>query len=174
MTDNTVNYPAKLSIDYPERLLNRLTSFFRIFTIIPIAIVLGLLTSPGASWGHHTHNWSMGAASRVGILFLDPAADCFSAKIPEMVVRLESEYYSVRRRECSVTWHWLPMCIRQPTKSRLYILISRIRMLKKTCTVGIRFLNGFLSYPSLYRSCLFMHPGCCLRDYCLVCDSFQR
>ena len=69
MSDNTINYPAKLTIDYPERLLNRLTSFFRIFTVIPIAIVISLLTSPGASWGHHTHNWSMGAASGVGILF---------------------------------------------------------------------------------------------------------
>ena len=69
LSDNTINYPAKLTIDYPERLLNRLTSFFRIFTVIPIAIVISLLTSPGASWGHHTHNWSMGAASGVGILF---------------------------------------------------------------------------------------------------------
>jgi hypothetical protein len=69
MAEDTVNYPAKLTVDYPDRLLNRLTSFFRIFTVIPIAIVLGLLTSPGASWGQHSHNWSLGAASGVGILF---------------------------------------------------------------------------------------------------------
>ena len=42
-------YPVKLSIDYPDRTLNRLTSFFRIFVIIPIAIVLCLITSQALS-----------------------------------------------------------------------------------------------------------------------------
>ena len=39
-------YPVTFSVDYPERELNRLTTFFRIFTVIPIAIVAALL--PGA------------------------------------------------------------------------------------------------------------------------------
>src|SRR4051794_4810266 len=34
------DYPAALDVDYPDRPLNRLTTFFRSFTIIPIAIVL--------------------------------------------------------------------------------------------------------------------------------------
>lgn len=38
-----VNYPMTLSVDYPDRNLNRLTTFFRVFTIIPIAIVSSLL-----------------------------------------------------------------------------------------------------------------------------------
>jgi len=37
------SYPVTFSVDYPERKLNRLTTFFRIFTVIPIAIVSGLL-----------------------------------------------------------------------------------------------------------------------------------
>jgi hypothetical protein len=37
------SYPVSFSVDYPERKLNRLTTFFRIFTVIPIAIVSGLL-----------------------------------------------------------------------------------------------------------------------------------
>ena len=37
-------YPATLEIDYPDRELNRLTTFFRPFTVIPIAVILGLLT----------------------------------------------------------------------------------------------------------------------------------
>ena len=69
MAENKIDYAAKVTIDYPDRLLNRLTSFFRIFTVIPIAIVLGLLSSRGTSWGQHTHNWVVGAASGVGILF---------------------------------------------------------------------------------------------------------
>jgi len=37
-------YPATLIIDYPDRPLNRLTTFFRIFTLIPIAIILALVS----------------------------------------------------------------------------------------------------------------------------------
>ena len=72
MAENTINYPAKLTIDYPDRLLNRLTSFFRIFTVIPIAIVICLLTGPGASWREHAHTagWTMGTTSGAGIIFL--------------------------------------------------------------------------------------------------------
>jgi hypothetical protein len=33
--------PAPRDIDYPDRKLNRLTSFFRIFMVIPIVIILG-------------------------------------------------------------------------------------------------------------------------------------
>ena len=41
------DYPLRLSIDYPDRNLNRLTSALRIFTVIPIAIV-GRLASTQA------------------------------------------------------------------------------------------------------------------------------
>ena len=36
-------YPARLQIDYPER-LDRLTTFFRLIWFIPIGIIFGLLT----------------------------------------------------------------------------------------------------------------------------------
>jgi hypothetical protein len=39
-------YAARLDIDYPEK-LDRLTTFFRIIWIIPIAIILSLLTATG-------------------------------------------------------------------------------------------------------------------------------
>jgi hypothetical protein len=42
MPDGTVEYPAKLSIDYPVR-CDRLTTFFRLIVIIPIAIILWML-----------------------------------------------------------------------------------------------------------------------------------
>jgi Domain of unknown function (DUF4389) len=42
----TAEYPARLQIDYPEK-LDRLTSFFRPLWIIPIAIVIGLLSGTG-------------------------------------------------------------------------------------------------------------------------------
>ncbi len=62
------SYPVSFSVDYPERKLNRLTTFFRAFTVIPIAIVAGLL--PG---GELAMRWGgSGASSAValgGIIF---------------------------------------------------------------------------------------------------------
>jgi hypothetical protein len=43
-------YPVQFGVDYPERQLNRLTTFFRIFTVIPIAIVLGTVISGGVEY----------------------------------------------------------------------------------------------------------------------------
>ena len=51
-------YPVKFAVDYPERQLNRLTSFFRIFTIIPIAILMSTITGYSNSY------------SGIGILFV--------------------------------------------------------------------------------------------------------
>ncbi len=48
MATSTV-YPVNLSVDYPDRELNRVTTLFRVFTVIPIAIILGLLTSGALS-----------------------------------------------------------------------------------------------------------------------------
>jgi hypothetical protein len=42
--DSPVPYAARLNVDYPEK-LSRLTTFFRLVAIIPIAIVLGLASS---------------------------------------------------------------------------------------------------------------------------------
>jgi len=44
VTDSPVSYAARLTVDYPEG-LSRLTTFFRLVTIIPIAIVLGLVSN---------------------------------------------------------------------------------------------------------------------------------
>ena len=50
MTQTDVPYPVTFSVDYPDRELNRLTTFFRLFTAIPIAIVLAFV-SGGGGWG---------------------------------------------------------------------------------------------------------------------------
>ncbi len=42
--ENSVDYAVRLNIDYPEKKLNKLSSFFRIFYAIPILIVLSLLS----------------------------------------------------------------------------------------------------------------------------------
>jgi len=52
MSESSAHYPVNLNVDYPDRDLNRLTTFFRIFTIIPIAVVIGFLT-----WGGPEGRW---------------------------------------------------------------------------------------------------------------------
>ena len=44
--NKTTGYAARLEIDYPEK-LDRLTTFFRILWIIPIAIILGIISGAG-------------------------------------------------------------------------------------------------------------------------------
>jgi hypothetical protein len=44
--NNPTGYPARLEIDYPEK-LDRMTTFFRLIWIIPIAIILGLISGAG-------------------------------------------------------------------------------------------------------------------------------
>jgi hypothetical protein len=61
-------YPATLTIDYPDRPLNRLTTFFRIFTLIPIAIILALVNAGTINFGEmNGWDWQYVAG---GILFL--------------------------------------------------------------------------------------------------------
>jgi len=68
MNGNTAPYPVTLTVDYPDRSLNRPTTFFRLFTAIPIAVVLGLLLWWGDSNGNDTERW--GNAAAVGFVFL--------------------------------------------------------------------------------------------------------
>jgi hypothetical protein len=64
-------YPARLEIDYPER-LNRVTTAFRIVLVIPIAIVLGILTDSGtATFESNDGEWvTTTGTSIVGALFM--------------------------------------------------------------------------------------------------------
>ena len=66
------DHPVRFSVDYPDRELNRLTTAFRIFTVIPIAIVLasiGGYTSSGGGTGSDTTVFAVGGT---GLLFLPP------------------------------------------------------------------------------------------------------
>lgn len=50
-TSSPSSYAARLDIDYPDRQLDRVSSFFRLIWIIPIAVVLSALSST-ASWSY--------------------------------------------------------------------------------------------------------------------------
>ena len=64
MAETSNRYPMSLSVDYPER-LNRLTTFFRIFTAIPIIIIISLLTSGnygGTAEGSESYQYAAAGA----------------------------------------------------------------------------------------------------------------
>src|SRR5260370_32515930 len=65
------SYPVSFSVDYPDRELDRMTSFFRILTVIHIAIVLGAVA--GGTWEWNYGNGATGtAAGAGGLLFFAP------------------------------------------------------------------------------------------------------
>ena len=63
-------YPIAYDVDYPDRPLNRLTSFFRIFTAIPIMIVLASIG--GVTEVATGDNTTRVAAGGSALLFLPP------------------------------------------------------------------------------------------------------
>jgi hypothetical protein len=63
------DYPVYFAVEYPDRPLNRLTTALRIFTVIPILIVLATLGGGYGEWGGGGDYWRVGAGGG-GLLFL--------------------------------------------------------------------------------------------------------
>ncbi|PZF79409.1 DUF4389 domain-containing protein [Jiangella anatolica] len=63
-------YPVTFSVDYPDRPLNRLTTFFRLIVAIPILIVLGSVA--GGTWQWSYDDAEAAAAGAGGLLFFGP------------------------------------------------------------------------------------------------------
>jgi len=63
------DYPVRFNVDYPDRPLNRLTTFFRLFTSIPILILVATIGGFTATVGdaRETATFAVGG---VGLLFL--------------------------------------------------------------------------------------------------------
>ena len=74
------SYPVQFDIDYPERELNRLTTAFRIFMAIPIAIVLAALG--GESQSYAGSHWQGGATLGGLLLFAPLLMILFRQKYP--------------------------------------------------------------------------------------------
>ena len=64
-------YPVTFSVDYPDRPLNRVSTFFRIFAAIPILILADAVTGAVLRYpaGGHTSTVFIGGA---GVLFIPP------------------------------------------------------------------------------------------------------
>ena len=63
-------YPVRFSVDYPDRPLNRLTTFFRLVVAVPVLIVLGMVS--GETWNWSYGQRSVAVASAGGLLFAAP------------------------------------------------------------------------------------------------------
>jgi hypothetical protein len=69
-TEAVIGDPIRFSIDYPDRDLNRMTTFFRLFAAIPILIVLA--TVAGGAWQWSYEQGKTAATAAGGLLFLGP------------------------------------------------------------------------------------------------------
>jgi hypothetical protein len=70
MQNAPLAYPVQFSVDRPDRELNRLTTFFRLFIAIPILIVLASVSGGTWEWSHE-HGTAV-AAGAGGFLFFGP------------------------------------------------------------------------------------------------------
>jgi hypothetical protein len=64
-----IDQPSRLTIDYPERDLNRVTTFFRLLVAIPIVIVLSSVAGGAWEWSYDN---GKEAAAAGGLLFFGP------------------------------------------------------------------------------------------------------
>lgn len=69
MQQERITYPIRFSVDYPDRDLNRLTTFFRPFVAIPILIALGSVGGGTWQWSYDQGSTAAGAG---GLLFFGP------------------------------------------------------------------------------------------------------
>jgi len=65
-------YPVRFGVDYPDRELNRLTTAFRIFTVIPIAIVLGSIVGYSAQVNGGSGGATTVVVGGTGLLVIPP------------------------------------------------------------------------------------------------------
>ena len=76
-------YPVQYSVDYPDRKLDRVTTFFRILVAIPIVIVLGTVNGTAGSYSTAAGSVTTVAFGTGGALVFGPALMIlFRAKYP--------------------------------------------------------------------------------------------
>ena len=118
MTTPQEPYPARLDIDYPER-LDRLTTLFRVIWIIPIAIIQSLLSGSSLAlptaliivfrqryprWWFDFSRELTRFGARVGA-YLGLLTDRYPSTVEEQSVHLEIDYPDVQRD----LNRWLPL-----------------------------------------------------------------
>src|SRR5260370_5098033 len=95
------SYPVSFSVDCADRELDRMTSFFRILTVIPIAIVLGAVA--GGTWEWNYGNGATGTAAGAGglLVFAPLLMIVFRRKYPRSGVDWNLELHRFGHRGLS-------------------------------------------------------------------------
>jgi hypothetical protein len=70
--EGSPRYPLQLSVEYPDRQLNRLTTAFRLIVAIPILIVAASIGGGQGTWTSGEHVSTIAIGSGGGLLFLPP------------------------------------------------------------------------------------------------------
>ena len=78
----STTYPVQFSVDYPDRPLNRLTTAFRIFVVIPIAIVLGAVSGGTWQWTSDSGTSEVAAGAGGLLVFAPLVMILFRQKYP--------------------------------------------------------------------------------------------
>jgi hypothetical protein len=89
------DYPLTFSVDYPDRSLDRLTTAFRIFTIIPIAILAGTIEGGGfKKYPRWWYDWNLQLSrfSNRIVAYLALMDDRYPSTDEEQAVRLDFPY----------------------------------------------------------------------------------
>ena len=151
-------FPASLEIDYPDRELNRLTTFFRPFTIIPIMVILALVSGPTVQAGTGKYlfgtggvvclatmlmllfrqkyprwwfDWHLGV-TRFGVrvwAYLALLRDEYPSTDDEQAVHLAISYPDVRRLN-----RWLPL-VKWILAVPHYIVLSLLALAAMVCVI---------------------------------------
>ena len=124
MTTNTP-YAARLSIDYPDRALDRVSTGLRIFYVLPIAVVAAFVTTSDVSWSGvlfvpvllmivfrrkyprwwFDFNLELSRFSNRVIAYLALMSDTYPSTDDEQYVHLELDYPDAERD----VNRWLPL-----------------------------------------------------------------
>jgi len=125
MTEASTEYPASLSVDYPDRGLNKLTTFFRPLAAIPIWIVLALLVGSTFAWEEDP--WTFQGYVMGGFIFLP---------IVLMIV--------FRQKYPRWWFDWNLAIARFLTR-----FASRIQMPRRVLIAGCHWLSGSWQFPTI-------------------------
>ena len=137
-------YPLTYSVDYPDRELNRLTTFFRIFTLIPIAIVLGAVAH--ASYGGWNDQGTTYAAAG-GLLIAGPLLMIlFRKKYPRWWFDWNRELLRFSNRSPSI-WRCSTTTTHRPTSSSPCIWRSPTRTSRPSLGRGMPLVKWLLAIP---------------------------